>query len=173
MKKNYFAGILLIVIGCAIILYQNDWVDLSRADLVTYGCIAAGVLFLWRGFQRTDRYGILGGVFFTAFGVTLLLMHERILPREDEFGFAAFFIILAIANFVFMFYKQDKTLNLIWGSVFAIIGAFMLWAYLGHMPPWYVYDRIELFWPLILVIIGASMVIKGLTRRRQQIQAPS
>lgn len=171
MKKNYFTGVLFIIIGIAIILYQNDWVDFSRADVVTYGCIAAGVLFLWRGFQRPDKHGILGGVFFTAFGVTMLLMREHILPRSDEFGFAAFFIILAVANYVFMFYKADKTTNLIWGSVFAIIGAFLYWAYLGQLPPWYIYDQIGQFWPLLLIFIGASLVIKGLTRRRHELQA--
>ena len=170
MKKNYVTGILLIAVGVVIILFQNDWIDFTWADLATYGFIAAGLLFLWKGFQRPDRYGILGGVFFTAYGITLLLMRERILPRDDEFGVAAFLIILAIANFVFMFYKTDKTSNLIWGSIFAVSGAFFLWAHLGHIPTWYLYDQIELFWPLILVAIGAGLVVKGLMRRKQQVQ---
>jgi hypothetical protein len=170
MKKHYFTGIILIIIGITILLFQNDWIDFSRADFVTYGCIAVGILFLWKGFQRTDKRGILGGVFFTAYGATMLLMRERVLPRDDEFGLAAFFLVLAIANFVYMFYKSDKITNLIWGSIFGIIGALFLWIYYGYYPSWYVYDQIELYWPLILVLIGAGMIVKGISKRRHQVQ---
>jgi putative Mn2+ efflux pump MntP len=94
-------------------------------------------------------------------------MREYTLPRDDEFGFGAFFIALALGNFAYLPFKKDKTNNIIWGSVFGALGAILLWIYYGYYPSWYIYDQLETYWPLILIVLGAAMIIKAFVRKRE------
>ena len=169
MQKQYWSGIVLISIGVLILLYQIDFIDFSRADLVTYGCIFLGIIFLVKGVGHPQKHGLFGGVFFSVFGLSMLLMRERIFPRADEFGFAAFFVSLALANLVYMFFKEDKTTNLVWTVIFGAIGGLFYWSYVGYYPPWYVYEQIKTFWPLALVILGLAMIVRGYSKKRDMI----
>ena len=166
MNKQYWPAILLILIGVLLILYQTDLLDFSIADVISYGFVLIGVILLANSLKRTDKRGILGGVFFTLFGITMILMREHTLPRDDEFGFAAFFLALALGNFVYLPFKKDKTTNLIWGIVFGALGGLLLWVYYGYYPSWYIYEQIEMYWPVILIVMGASMIIKAYVRKR-------
>ena len=166
MKKQYWPAITLIVIGVLLILYQTDLLDFSTADLVSYGFVLIGVVFTLKSINRSDRRGILGAVFFTLFGITMILMREHFLPRDDEFGFSAFFVALALGNFAYLPFKKDKTTNLIGGIVFAVIGALMLWAYYGYYPSWYIYEQLWLYWPVILIIFGTLLIVRAYMRRR-------
>jgi len=129
MNKQYWPAIILIVIGVLLILYQTDLLDFSAADVISYGFIILGLIFLINSLNRTDKKGILGGVFFTLFGIAMVLMREHTLPRDDEFGFAAFFIALALGNVAYLPFKKDKTTNIIWGIVFGTLGGLWLWVY--------------------------------------------
>ncbi len=166
MNKHYWPAIMLILIGVLLILYQTDLLDFSTADVISYGFVLIGVILLANSINRTDKRGILGGVFFTLFGITMILMREYTLPRDDEFGFAAFFIALALGNFAYLPFKKDKTTNLIWGIVFGALGGLLLWVYYGYYPSWYIYEQIEKYWPVILIVIGASLIIKAYVRKR-------
>jgi hypothetical protein len=176
MNNQYWPAIILILIGVLLLFYQTDLLDFSTADLISYGFILIGAIFLIKGLNRTDKRGILGGVFFSTFGITMILMREYVLPRNDEFGFAAFFLALALGNFVYLPFKKDKSTNLIWGIVFGALGALFLWAHYGYYPSWYIYDQIALYWPVIFIVIGAIMIIKGYIRSRDReevgIQSP-
>ncbi len=169
MQKQYWSGLTLIAIGVLILLYQVDLIDFSWADLVTYGCVLFGIMFLVKGVSHPQKHGLFGGVFFSAFGLSMLLMRERVFPRDDEFGFAAFFISLALANLIYMFFKEDKTTNLVWMVIFGAIGGLFYWTYVGYYPPWYVYEQIKIYWPLSLVLIGLGMIIRGYTKKRPSI----
>ena len=140
MNKHYWPAIVLILVGAVLLLHQTDLIDFTWADLLSYGSIAIGIILLVNCFNRTDRKGILGGVFFTVFGVSMLLMREYILPRADEFGFAMFFIALALGNFAYLPFKKDKTNNLVFGGIFAVVGILLMWAYFGYYPSWYIWE---------------------------------
>lgn len=166
MKHQHWPAIILILIGILLLFYQTDLLNFSRADLISYGFVLLGALLLIKGLNRTDKRGILGGVFFSVFGIAMILMREQTLPRSDEIGFGTFFLALALGNFARLPFKHDKSTNLIWGIVFGAIGSLFLWAYYGYYPSWYIYDQITLYWPVILIIIGAAIIIKGYIRSR-------
>ena len=171
MKHQHWPAIILILIGILLLFYQTDLLNFSRADLISYGFVLLGALLLIKGLNRTDKRGILGGVFFSVFGIAMILMREQTLPRSDEIGFGTFFLALALGNFARLPFKHDKSTNLIWGIVFGAIGSLFLWAYYGYYPSWYIYDQITLYWPVILIIIGAAIIIKGYIRSRHTEEA--
>ena len=166
MNKQVWPAIILIVIGVLLILYQTDLLDFSTADIISYGLVLIGGLLIVKSLNRPDRRGILGGVFFSLFGITMILMREHSLPRNDEFGFAAFFIALALANFAYLPFKKDKSTNVIWGIIFAVVGGLLLWAHYGYFPSWYIYEQLTLYWPVILIVLGLVMIVKAYIRSR-------
>lgn len=166
MNKQYWPAIILISIGTVLILYQTDLIDFSTADVISYGFVLIGIVLFVNSLNRSDKKGFLGGVFFTVFGTTMILMREYVLPRNDEFGFAAFFLSLALANVAYLPFKKDKTSNIIWGCVFAALGGILLWVYYGYYPSWYIYEQIEMYWPIILIVLGAAMIIKAYVKKR-------
>ena len=166
MNKQFWPAIILIVVGVLLILYQTDLLDFSSADIISYGFVFIGGVFVVKSLNRPDRRGILGGVFFALFGITMILMREHSLPRDDEFGFAAFFLALALGNFAYLPFKKDKSTNIIWGIVFGAIGGLLLWAHYGYFPSWYIYEQIAMYWPVILIVIGTAMIVKAYVRHR-------
>jgi hypothetical protein len=167
MKKQYWPAFLLILAGVLLLLYQMDLFYFSRADLFSYGLTFVGIILLANSFNRPNRKGIFGGVFFTSFGVSMIFMREYIFPRDDEFGFAAFFLALALANFATIPFKTEKTTNLVWGVIFGAVGGALLWASLGYVPTWYIYELLETYWPVILIMIGAGVIYKSYYRSRK------
>jgi Na+/proline symporter len=166
MNKQIWPAIILIMIGILLILYQTDLLDFSTADLISYGFVLIGIIFLIKCLNQTDRRGILGGVFFTLFGLTMILMREHTLPRDDEFGFAAFFLALALANIAYLPFKKDKSTNIIWGMIFGVVGGLLLWVHYGYFPSWYIYEQFTVYWPVILIVLGSVMIVKAYIRHR-------
>jgi hypothetical protein len=167
MKKQYWPAIILISIGALLLLYQTDLIDFSIADVLSYGFVVIGIVFLINSFNRTDKRGLLGGVFFTTFGTAMILMREYVLPRNDEFGFAAFFLALALGNIAYLPFKKEKTTNIIWACIFGALGGLLLWVYYGYYPSWYIYEQVGTYWPVILILLGAAMIIKAYVRKRE------
>jgi hypothetical protein len=166
MKKQYWPAIILISIGALLLLHQTDLVDFSIADVLSYGFVLIGIVLLVNSLNRSDKKGLLGGVFFTVFGTNMILMREYVLPRNDEFGFAAFFLSLALGNIVCIPFKKDKTTNIIWASIFGAIGGILLWVYYGYYPSWYIYEQIATYWPVILILLGLAVIIKAYVRKK-------
>jgi hypothetical protein len=167
MNKQYWPAIILISIGAILLLYQTDLIDFSFADIISYGFLVIGIFLLVNSISRTDKKGLLGGVFFLVFGTSMIFMREYFLPRDDEIGFAAFFIALAVANFAYLPFKKEKTTNIVWGSVFGAIGALLIWVYYGYYPSWYIYEQLGTYWPVILIVLGGAMIVKALSRKRE------
>ena len=69
MSIRYLPGILLILAGIILFLNEIDLLSLSKSDIFTYGFIIIGILLLTKGYNRSDKKGILGGTFFLSYGI--------------------------------------------------------------------------------------------------------
>lgn len=161
MSTRYLPGILLILAGIILFLNEIDLLSLSKSDIFTYGFIVIGILLLVKGYGRSDKKGILAGTFFLSYGIVLTLMHNAILVRDDEFGLATLFLCIALGNLVYFIFLKGQGNNLIWGAIFALIGAGFLLSYLEYFPTWYIQYLAETYWPLVLIAIGLLLVFKG------------
>lgn len=165
MNRQTWPALLLIAVGIILLLDQMDLVYFSQRDIFTYGFIAIGVVLLINAFGRPDRKGILGGTFFLSYGLILTAMRSNVFLRDDEFGVATFFLALALGNLVYFLFKTERWGNFAWGIVFGLFGGAMLLSYYNYYPSWLIYDQIDRYWPVALIVIGASIVIKGMRRK--------
>jgi hypothetical protein len=165
MGKRYWPGIVLIFIGVLLLLDEAAMVSLRWADFFSYGLILIGVTMLVNGLERPEKKGVLGGTFFLCFGIMLALMRNRILIRDDEFGAAIFFLSLALANLVYFMVKGYRWSNFTWAIIFAVVGGLVLISYYGYYPSWYIYELIESYWPVILILLGVTILLRGLKKQ--------
>jgi hypothetical protein len=161
MFKEYWPGIILILIGAILLLHQMDLISFSKADIFTYGFILLGIMLIIKGSGDSQRRGVLGGTFFLSLGILWTLMRNNILVQDDHFGFAALFFALALANIIYYMVATHKGSNLIWGLVFIIVGGLILLRYLEYYYYWDIYDEIIIYWPLALILLGILLILKG------------
>jgi len=161
MVRQYYAAIILIVVGIVLFLEQFDLIYLTKADYIIYGSIFGGLLLLINGISRTDKKGVLGGSFFLSYGIILLLMNNNYFIRDDEFGVATFFLSLSLANFVYFLFKRDRITNIVFGLIFGVLGGAFLVAYYDYYPSWYIAEQIEQYWPVALILLGLAVIFKA------------
>ncbi len=170
MAKQSITAIILIAVGLLLFLEQVDLLYLSKGDYLIYGAIIGGILWFINGVNRTDKKGVFAGSFFFSFGTILLLMRNHYFIQSDDFGFASFFLCLALANFVFVLFKRDRMNNIVFGLIFGIIGGGLLLSHLGYYPSWRFFYQVEQFWPVAIIIFGFILLYKGL-RKKEAINA--
>ena len=164
MKRSILPALLLIFTGIYLILANFDILYFTTRDLITYGAIILGIILFVNGLSHPQKKGILGGTFFFVFGIILTLMRNHILSRNDTFGFAMFFLSLAVANWVYFLFRKERTGNFISGIVFGLIGSGLYLSYTGVLPTWLLMDWSFRLWPIILILIGLAMVINAFRR---------
>jgi len=158
MKKYPWSAFILIGLGIYLLLDQLNLIHLSGRDLLTYGFILLGIILFFNGVSRPDKKGVLGGTFFLAFGLILTLMRSQVLVRDDTFGFATFFLSLALGNLMYFVFKPERWINFTWGLIFGAVGGLLLLAYYNYYPDWYIYDQLDKYWPLALIAIGVTIL---------------
>jgi len=161
LNKHLIPAYILIFAGIILLLDQMDLIYLTKADIFSYGFIALGIIFIFKGFNNTEKKGLLGGVFFISYGIILTSMRSGFFVRDDEFGIATFFLSLALANFVYFLFRLERWSNFTWGIIFGTLGGLFLLSYYNYYPTWYVVDRIEQLWPLALILFGAMLILKS------------
>jgi hypothetical protein len=166
MQKHYWTGILLIFIGLLLLLDEMDIMSLEWFDILFYCFIIIGILKFRTGWNRPGKQGVLGGTFFISFGLMMLLISNRYLVTADAFVFAVFFMSLALANLVYIILGGYRWFNLSWAAIFSLIGGLFLMIYYGYYSAWDLYDIVATFWPVIFILIGLNLVLRGLKKRQ-------
>jgi len=159
----------MITVGVILLLNSTDLIDFSAGDLLTYGFILIGILLFLSGIGREDKKGVLGGTFFLAYGVVLTLMRTGAFYRDDDLGFGALFLALAAGNLVYYVFKSERTSNLTWGIIFSVVGGVFLMSYYGYINRWFLFDQIEHYWPVALVVVGILLIYKGFRHREEKV----
>ncbi len=116
-------------------------------------------------FDKPEKKGILGGVFFMSYGITLSLMRYRVIYPDDYFGYGTFFLALALANLVYFFFRTDRILNLTWAIIFAAVGGIFMSMYFDVFQPWYIEDQVRTYWPVILILLGLGVILNAFRKK--------
>jgi len=165
MRRTEWPAWILIISGILLLLYQLDFIDFDRSDIFSYGFIVLGIIFAFKAINRPDHQGIFGAVFFLSYGLILTLIRYRIFVRDDEFAVATLFLSLALANFVLFMVHRNRWVNFTWGIITGIVGAAILSIHMGYYPQWYVYDLLEEYWPVALILLGLTILLKAFRNR--------
>jgi hypothetical protein len=161
MKRKSFPifGILLIVIGSSILL--------DRLYIIHFGWYRIwptllAVLGLWmviNSFIYEKRGKIFGGTFIFLLGVLFVLKNFNIIYMRYDIFWPALFLILGL-SFLMLFIFEPKDWGVLIPSIIFIgFGLFVIFTRLGYFYYWEIWDLIGMYWPVILIIIGVSMLL--------------
>jgi hypothetical protein len=165
MNQTNFFAYMLILIGTVLLLYQFDVIEFSRFEIITAASIFLGIVWLRKSMIHPAHKGVLGGTFWTLFGISLLLMRNYVLPMNDTFGFGLVFLLLAVANLASFIFSQKSMTNISFTLLFTLIGSGFFAVHYGVIKGWEMADIFIIYWPLLLVVGGIFLVIEGLMRR--------
>ena len=173
MRRSNIAAWALIVLGALLLLHQFDIVWMSKANLMIAAFLFLGAILLVRGYDHPQKRGILGGSFFLLLGLMFLFMRLNVLPTEDMLGAGLIFIALGLANLIFFFITRTRVANVNWAIIFLFIGAPFLIVHYNYMPDWELIDYFRTYWPVLLILIGALLLIESFVKRAKTAQSDS
>jgi hypothetical protein len=165
MRRHYWSGIILIFVGLLLLLDEMNTIQLEWYDILFFACIVIGLIKFRNGWGRSDKRGILGGTFFITFGLLMELISNHYLVSDDDFVFAIFFLSLSLANLVYFILRNFRWGNLTWAVIFGATGGLFLISYYGYYPRWYLYDILSTYWPVAIILLGVTLLVRGLKKQ--------
>lgn len=172
MKRNGWAGWILILFGVLLLLAQFDWFSLNRFVIALIITLFLSVLFLNKGLNHPLKKGILSGSFFLLVSLQLILMRFGVFPINDAVGFGLLIINLGLANFIYFIAARQKIGNIFAGLIFILLGAPPLAGYYEYIPNVDLDYYYSTYWPLLLILIGLGLLIDGYIKRsRKSVQS--
>ena len=168
MKRNGWAGWILILFGVLLLLAQFDWFSLNRFVIALIITLFLSVLFLNKGLIHPQKKGILSGSFFLLISLQLILMRLGVFPINDTVGFGLVVINLGLANFIYFIMARQKIGNIVAGLIFVLLGAPPVAGYYDLIPYLDLEYYYSTYWPLLLILIGLGLLIDGYIKRSQK-----
>lgn len=160
------SGLVLMAAGILLLLNNLEIFHFEFNKIWPVGLAAFGLLFFFSVPGKAHKGAVFPGAVFLLTGVFLFLWENRIIPRGDGTMWPAFLIIVGIAFVVLYIWDRRERETLILGVVLVALGAvFMADTY--YYLPWGPWDLILKSWPLILVLIGGSILMRGWERKRR------
>ena len=172
MKKNTVFALTLIVTGALVLLSQLNVLHLRRPVWVMLGCAVSGVFLLLRSRKSMHRKGLLGGSFFLLAAFGIMMMENGLIPISDKTGFGMILIALGLANIIYFIFTRFRFSGLVFGLMYAGAGSLLFISYYDYLDWWSVSGFIGLYWPVLLILFGAALLIDGLRRQKNKCDDP-
>jgi hypothetical protein len=153
-------GIVLLVLGVALLLEKLDVIEFGWSRILWAAIVLVGALITIRAFVQNGRGRVFWGTLLFLYGLFFFLRSLDLVEGGGEVFLPATITILGFA-FLMLFVSDPKDWHLLIPSVvlLAFGGAFML-TEVGYFRRWEVWDSIGTWWPVILVLVGLSMILR-------------
>ncbi len=165
MEQNNFRrfpiiGLVLVLLGVALLLNQMDIIHIGGLALVWLGLLIYGAAVVIRSFIDNDRSKVFFGTLCFLVGILFFLRKENIIYGSFSIYFPAFIVIVGLAFFMLFIFNMKDWHLLIPSLIFLGLGAALMLTHLGY---WYsrdVWRTVGSYWPLILILIGGTMLVR-------------
>ena len=153
-------GILLLVVGIALLLEKLDVIEFGWSKVLWAAVAVLGAAIVIRSFVQNGRGGIFWGTLLFLYGLFFLLRSLDLIESHVTVFMPASFTILGF-GFLMLFVSDPKDWHLLIPSVILLGfgGAFML-AEAGYIHRWEMWDTFRTWWPLVLVLVGFSLILR-------------
>ena len=153
-------GLVLLLLGVALLLNQMNVIHIGGMALVWLGLLVYGAAVVIRSFINNDRSKVFFGTLCFLTGILFFMRKMGFISGAFSIYLPAFIIIVGLAFLMlFVFNVKDWHL-LIPAFIFLALGAALMLTHLGY---WYsrdVWRAIASYWPVLLIIIGGTMLLR-------------
>jgi hypothetical protein len=158
-------GLVLVLLGITLLLNHMDVIDIGGWALVWVGVALFGAATVIRSFIYNERHRIFFGTLCFLTGILFFLEKSGFIYGHVAIYFPAFLLIFGFSFFMLFVFNMKDWHLLIPSFIFLGLGAALMMTALGL---WYsadVWRVVHSYWPIILILFGAAMLI----RRRQSL----
>ena len=167
-STNAFAsGLILIAAGIVLLMHNTGLLYFSFSEVWPIAVAVVGVLFLASVWRKANKGAVFPGTILLLVGVFFFFWQNRYIPRGMGSPWPVFVVIVGIAFMVLYACERRERGNLIPGMILLFVGGvFLLDNYV--LLPWEPWALISKSWPLVLVIIGVTMILKERRRKGER-----
>jgi hypothetical protein len=163
-KKDFqripVSGIILVVLGVVLLLKQLNMIRISGPILLSTAFAIYGAVTVIRSFLLNVRKGIFWGALCFFGGSFFALIAYDFISHSPEVVLPGALLVFGFA-FVTLFLYNFRDIHLLIPAIlFVGLGVSLMMTRLGY---WYmsdVWEAVERYWPLALVLFGASLLFR-------------
>ena len=161
-KTSLFPGILLIIIGSLLLIHRLDIFYFDWQQTYPLVFILVGIMLFVSYFANHNNNSVFWGTIITLAGIFFFLRNYHYIEYYymDE-AWPIFMIILGIAFLVLFAIKPQDWGVLIPAGIFLFLGTSFL---MRNLRLWCAQEIIRRYWPLLLILIGAGVILSSLKR---------
>ncbi len=163
-------GIFLILLGSAILAHH--YYGFNWHFLRSYGFFVIGFLGILRGLSLTPKRGIYLSAFILFIGFYYLLGEWGVIEIDRGLSIAAFTLFIGGAFIVQHLLGNRKWEQLLFGTIFLTIGVLFLLEHFRQLPPDLLPTLIDVYWPVLLIIIGVAFLLHAIYDKRHRELSP-
>ncbi len=161
-KTSLLPGILLIIIGSLLLIHKLNILYFDWPKTYPIVFVAIGIALFASYFFNRNSNSVFWGTIFTLGGVFFFLRNYHFIDyyyvREV---WPVFMMILGIAFIVLFIVRPQDWGVLIPGGILLILGTSFL---LRSLHLWHAQEIIRRYWPLLLILIGAGIILSSLKK---------
>jgi len=159
-KKQFpFFGVFLILIGLGIFFDKLNLFAFTWSRLWPIGLIIIGIWATVSAFIYNQRGKIFAGTFIFLFGILYFLKNYNYISLRHDIFLPALMIVIGLSFFMLFVFEPKDWGVLIPSLIFICIGLLITFTRLGYLFYYEVWDFLAIYWPIILILIGISMLI--------------
>ena len=165
-KSSIWPGLILIIIGSILLLYKLDIFDFGWYQIYPVVMMGLGILFFTSIAGKNQKGAVFPGTILFLLGLFFFLRNYEIVPYDyvRHVG-PVVLIIVGLAFFAVFLTKPSDWGALIPSAVLVVIGSSLLLRKF-HVIYWNVWDVITMYWPILLIVIGAGIIFRSFGRQR-------
>lgn len=159
-RRVSWLGLFLIAFGALLLLRRFDVIDLRLREILWPLLILLGIVVTARGFADGRKGKIIFGSLLFLYSIFFFIRAlDRVYVPIDMFVPASFLILGIVAFMVFINNPRDWY-YLIPAFFLLGLGILLVMSEYGYLYYWEAYEVIGDWWPVVLVVFGAGMLLR-------------
>lgn len=158
-------GLILILLGAGLLMERFGYLHMGWGLLISGGLMILGLGLVIRALQHEGGGKIFGGTLLFLYGALFLLSELGLVSNHGAVFLPATLLILGI-SFVMIFVVDTREWGvLIPGGIFLFLGSAFMLANVDLLQAEAVMNVVRVYWPVLLILIGVSLVFRRRARR--------
>lgn len=167
-RPSIWPGLILVIIGAVLLLYNLDIFNFGWHELYPIILMGIGVLFFTSIIGKRHKGAVFPGTILFLLGLFYFLRNYEIIPyyymREV---WPVILIIVGLAFFAVFLTNPRDWGQLIPAGTLLVLGIGFLLRELNIIR-WNIWQAIRDYWPTILIVIGAGIILGSLRRKQEE-----
>ncbi|KYK22044.1 hypothetical protein AYK24_02640 [Thermoplasmatales archaeon SG8-52-4] len=161
-KTTVIAGLLFILLGAILILQNFSLFD--QYFLRSFGLFTLGILLFFQGVLSKPPRRVFLSSFFTLLGAYYILGELNLLSTSPGLIIPVYTIIIGLSFYPVFLIEKGKWDKVLLGNLIILVGILFLFWHLELIPNQYLINITNTYWPVILILSGLLIFMKGLRK---------